>query len=655
MAFSLVTRFVPRRSSPSASSGHSFHVLGFRPATTSSPGASISSTPESITRLLLYTMAGQGPSSLAVTNVPDYILLTEVDRYFRILDGYLGARPMTQGVTGRSSGLLVDVIIEFSTASDAAKAFARHSHVLLSDGIHTVVPFDEGHLLDSTTSTATTFMLFDSPASDDGRPCKRRKHDDRDSTKLACNICFEDINGPYSTPCRQCKKPRCYECVKKQFVMAIRDHEEMPARCCGSVLHHEVSRQILPRSQFEMYKQRYDEFKTMNPLYCPISTCSTFIPPRTIHAKDEKINCHNCHTTICVKCKHQALTGHSCPVKDVRVTILEAFHYKACPRCGTGVMKMFGCPHVRCPCGAHWCWDCRRPMNICYLKPCHTRRIDTGEPDPGADGGGDGNDNSSDTERDVSGTNEQYPSSDVEPIRLEERGTGSEPGPSRTNEAIQNDGHQTITTTAGHAAEERAVPSVEGDNGNAIPPLTEQNVDHFSLPEEAGHSSEPREVVQLPDRVVNLDDPDELDWETASISFGDEPQDEPWDTWGCNHHFQSLHRDSLPENWMVGIELKAEKELSVECMNCFGVAEITDKPKDQENKDSVLWESDSEAAGETMTKGNVTAADGKAVKAKGKTHPTSTAFECTLCGVVYCHSCKEFALRWVEKQQRQTG
>src|ERR1700761_1115428 len=44
---------------------------------------------------------------------------------------------------------------------------------------------------------------------------------------------------------------------------------------------------------------------------------------------------------------------------------------------------MYGCPHVRCQCGAHWCWDCQRPMNACYEKPCRAAR-DAGNHSDGA-------------------------------------------------------------------------------------------------------------------------------------------------------------------------------------------------------------------------------------------------------------------------------
>ena len=32
--------------------------------------------------------------------------------------------------------------------------------------------------------------------------------------------------------------------------------------------------------------------------------------------------------------------------------------YKLCPACGNGVKKTYGCDHMTCFCGCHWCWSC---------------------------------------------------------------------------------------------------------------------------------------------------------------------------------------------------------------------------------------------------------------------------------------------------------
>jgi hypothetical protein len=103
------------------------------------------------------------------------------------------------------------------------------------------------------------------------------------SIPIVCQSCWDTITGPYSTPCLKCRKPWCPECVKQWFAMATEDSDSMPARCCGIVMHHGVAGGILSDADYEAYKLRYDERTTSNPLYCPVSTCSTFIQPRLIN------------------------------------------------------------------------------------------------------------------------------------------------------------------------------------------------------------------------------------------------------------------------------------------------------------------------------------------------------------------------------------
>lgn len=201
---------------------------------------------------------------------------------------------------------------------------------------------------------------------------------------IVCRICTNGITGPYSKPCLRCKKPWCLECVKTWFTMATKDFERMPARCCSIVMHHGVAGGTLSPGEYEQYKLRYDEQTTANPLYCPVPTCSTFIPPRLIDSTLGTVNCTLCTARICTKCKQLAGTDHICEEEAAAVQI-KAFNYKICPKCGTAVMKMYGCPHVRCVCGAHVCWDCMRALAVCYRSPCASAIEDGQYGDEGSD------------------------------------------------------------------------------------------------------------------------------------------------------------------------------------------------------------------------------------------------------------------------------
>ena len=76
--------------------------------------------------------------------------------------------------------------------------------------------------------------------------------------------------------------------------------------------------------------------------------------------------CPKCHVAICAACKQ---VGHAGPcdtsAADYELAMLETFGYKRCPRCKAGVKKMYGCSHMQCSCGAHWCWHCLKSVSEC--------------------------------------------------------------------------------------------------------------------------------------------------------------------------------------------------------------------------------------------------------------------------------------------------
>jgi hypothetical protein len=262
--------------------------------------------------------------------------------------------------------------VEFDTEANAARAAARLLITNANDRPSSVKYFPEltEPVLDGVYSDYDTLLDLSSLTTMDEAaitqpPRKKAKLD----FPLLCRICANEITGAYSKPCLRCKKAWCLDCVKTWFTLATTDFERMPARCCNMVMHHGVAGAILSTVELESYKLRYDEHTTANPLYCPVPTCSTFIPPRLIDSTQSTVNCTVCTTRICTKCKQLAATDHACE-EEAAVVQIKAFNYKICPKCGTGVMKMYGCPHVRCACGAHVCWDCMRALAVCYRSPC---------------------------------------------------------------------------------------------------------------------------------------------------------------------------------------------------------------------------------------------------------------------------------------------
>ncbi|KXT11548.1 hypothetical protein AC579_10324 [Pseudocercospora musae] len=77
--------------------------------------------------------------------------------------------------------------------------------------------------------------------------------------------------------------------------------------------------------------------------------------------------CPTCLIAICTKCRQKAHPDQDCDTSalDYEETMLAQYGYKRCPRCRSGIKRMHGCSHVRCHCGAHFCWHCTKSIDDC--------------------------------------------------------------------------------------------------------------------------------------------------------------------------------------------------------------------------------------------------------------------------------------------------
>ncbi len=604
-------------------------------------------------------MASQGTTSLIVRNVVGDVFtgLGGIQHDIRNSEGYIGAssRP---GQRTNEGLLMYTYIVGFTTAMDAAKAHQLHPQMVINGQTYPVLPYypdDENDEEQSSPEQAGPSSTI-SPTSDVFSPPRKRQKTESSVDKIQCKVCFVELDGPYSTPCRRCASPRCYDCLREEFLVALKHRWRMPVTCCQVIMHHEVARGVLSEAEIDLYRLRYDESKTVDPVYCPVPTCSTFIPPRMVKHRSSSVKCPTCGTPVCTKCKQLATTPHVCSKDAALTSIVETFHYKLCPKCGTGVMKMFGCPHVRCHCGAHWCWDCQRPMASCNRRPC---------PDLRQFGGEEENEALSEDEPDTV-VEEQGPDEpDARGPEMDDMTrtvvVGESSGDAQLQSAdtvpMQHEPYLTIQVgNSGTARQPDGAPNpalVEPGSEEPVPetaasvrPSTETNHSHRHLdhnPNPAENTDLATEPALVPIPPPNLDDPDEFDWEGGSVYFGEEPTDEAWDIWGCQHHFRKFGKDSIPDFWLPGVDRRKPDGILIECMSCF--------------KETKVWESVTKGktivgSGESKATIDIADTDGPAETGhRGKLHRSEHTYECKLCGVIYCGTCRKAAARRVQEDR----
>ncbi|KAF1958247.1 hypothetical protein CC80DRAFT_442074 [Byssothecium circinans] len=341
-------------------------------------------------------------------------------------------------------------------------------------------------------------------------------------TCLICTTAFEKDEKPIK-PCR-CEHDYCVSCLRKMFLDACTDQTRMPPRCCIIIPIHHV-RPHLSKEEANRFREKFEEWNTPKPFYCPVARCSAFIPSRLLTTRinskgkqrvDSGIGtptsltaaCPKCETEVCVTCRSLAHAGAPCEPLEFGIDketaqLLKRWGYRECPKCGNGVKRMFGCNHMECRCGAHFCWGCMRSQEECR-----------------------GNCDNEDEDYD------SYSEPDDEEDEVQH---AQEPD----NTGIL------ATTTDGTGPAEPGAQTAEGQ------PI-EKSADTRTLPD------------PTPQRVRNLDGGSGSYWENQDMNFGEEPGEDYQDSmWDCDHGFNT------PTIKLADSLQNPPSHSAMECMKCW--------------------------------------------------------------------------------------
>ncbi|KAI9773912.1 MAG: hypothetical protein M1840_006138 [Geoglossum simile] len=287
--------------------------------------------------------------------------------------------------------------------------------------------------MNSPTETAMEVVIADDSGVE-AAPQSEVNTGNPEDQALFCTFCFSalelcDIVKPH------CQHPYCTNCIKSMFLKACKDESSMPPRCCTAI-PLSIAFPFLTKDEAALFREKFEEWHTTDRIYCPVPTCSTFIPNRlllTPPASPKQVNpenaemveqlqadnasaggegeervsavlsinttetsglalmqvsgsndphtsavsCPKCEAAICVRCRRLSHPHSPCEGEDRSVTaFLNKFKLKRCPKCRNAVKKMFGCDHIRCRCGAQWCWACCKRIDVCENEGCYGEDID---------------------------------------------------------------------------------------------------------------------------------------------------------------------------------------------------------------------------------------------------------------------------------------
>lgn len=160
-------------------------------------------------------------------------------------------------------------------------------------------------------------------------------------------------------------------CLKKLFLLSLRDASMMPPRCCKHLIPFEKAKSCLKEQTRIQFRNKERELADPDPLYCSRSTCGRWIPPEKIDLDTKTGMCSTRHKT-CTTCKqaaHKQGTGvEECtqsPVEAKALAFIVAQGWRRCGQCKIFIEKTEGCRHMTCRCGYNFCYSCARQWNLC--------------------------------------------------------------------------------------------------------------------------------------------------------------------------------------------------------------------------------------------------------------------------------------------------
>lgn len=162
---------------------------------------------------------------------------------------------------------------------------------------------------------------------------------------ITCIACSDNVMVWDAVHC-PCSHDYCHNCVKDLYKASMTDESLFPPRCCKLPIPVSLAEQALSRDLISQFETKALEFGIPNRTYCHQLTCSTFIPPSTIH--NSIAACPKCNKKTCTICKGSTHDG-DCPQDETTQEILRIAKengWQRCKSCRRVVELNHGCNHI---------------------------------------------------------------------------------------------------------------------------------------------------------------------------------------------------------------------------------------------------------------------------------------------------------------------
>ncbi|THV52664.1 hypothetical protein BGAL_0073g00150 [Botrytis galanthina] len=185
-------------------------------------------------------------------------------------------------------------------------------------------------------------------------------------SKSTCVICRDEIS--FCDAARvpgSCRHEYCRTCLEQLFHLSMNDESLFPPRCCNEPITVASVRLFLTSDLVRAFEEKRIEFETPDRTYCCLKSCSAFIHPSKIVKKIA--TCDACGTQTHTLCKLEAHTG-DCSNDTALQEVLKFARdrgWQRCYKCWSMVELEDGCNHMKCRCGATFCYNCGLRWKTC--------------------------------------------------------------------------------------------------------------------------------------------------------------------------------------------------------------------------------------------------------------------------------------------------
>lgn len=144
-----------------------------------------------------------------------------------------------------------------------------------------------------------------------------------------------------------CEHRYCHSCAIELVQSSLSDINLFPPRCCGTPLPLETKWRFMTTALWEKFEKRKLETSGPPPTYCWTPSCANLLLPENI--TNSVGTCPKCHKRTCTKCKEKTHIGSCAGGVYDHLNVTEFIlknGWKRCPKCGRGIERIDGCPHM---------------------------------------------------------------------------------------------------------------------------------------------------------------------------------------------------------------------------------------------------------------------------------------------------------------------